>query len=44
MFGGKKNENEPISILRILKVCIFPLEFIEPETLGIAPPIPLWHH
>ena len=30
MFGGKQNENEVIGTLRILKVGVYPLEFIEP--------------
>ena len=44
MFGGKSNEDDVISKLTILKIGIFPLEFIEPETIGPAPPLPMWHH
>ena len=44
MFGGKSNETEVIGKLTILKIGIFPLEIIEPETLGSAPPLPIWHH
>ena len=44
MFGGKSTENDVIGKLSILKLGVFPLEFIEPETLGPAPPLPIWHH